>query len=244
VSSRTFFGYPRPDGQIGVRNHILVLPTVVCANGVVERLDREAGTLPLALVTHQHGCGQVGDDLSLTVRTLSGIVANPNVGAVVLVSLGCESNQPQRLAEAAAAAGKPIDVCQIQELGGITATYERVRALAEMLAVDLDRQEREEVPVSELVVGLECGGSDAWSGITANPALGLASDRLVAEGEQSSSPRPPRSSALSICLPSERPIPKWPLAFSPPSPAGRITRTAPTSTFGARSLLRATSPAV
>jgi altronate dehydratase large subunit len=89
VSSRTFFGYPRPDGQIGVRNHILVLPTVVCANGVVERLDREAGTLPLALVTHQHGCGQVGDDLSLTVRTLSGIVANPNVGAVVLVSLGC-----------------------------------------------------------------------------------------------------------------------------------------------------------
>jgi altronate dehydratase large subunit len=182
VSSRTFFGYPRLDGQIGVRNHILVLPTVVCANGVVERLDREAGSVPLALVTHQHGCGQVGDDLSLTVRTLSGIVANPNVGAVVLVSLGCESNQPQRLAEAAAAAGKPIEICQIQELGGITATYERVHALAEMMAVDLGRQEREEVPVSELVVGLECGGSDAWSGITANPALGLASDRLVAEG--------------------------------------------------------------
>ncbi|MDX6516030.1 MAG: altronate dehydratase large subunit [Gaiellaceae bacterium] len=182
MSERTFLGYRRPDGQVGLRNHVLILPTVVCANGVSERLDRERGASDYALVTHQQGCGQVGDDLSLTVRTLQGIVANPNVGAVVLVSLGCESNQPEAIAEAAGRAGKRVEICRIQDLGGMKGTYEEVCRLSDEMFADLDRQQREPVAVSELVVGLECGGSDAWSGITANPALGLASDRLVGEG--------------------------------------------------------------
>lgn len=181
MSDLTFMGFPRPDGQFGVRNLVLILPTVVCANAVVERIDREVEG-GYALVTHQHGCGQVGDDFELTSRTLGGIVANPNVGAVILVSLGCETNQPEEIAAAAAAAGKRAEVCRIQDLGGISATFERVRDLAAEMAGDLVCARREPVPVSELILGLECGGSDAWSGITANPALGLASDRLVQEG--------------------------------------------------------------
>ena len=176
-----FLGYRRSDGSVGVRNHVLVMPTVVCSTGVVERLDRErAGRY--ALVTHQHGCGQVGADHELTVRTLAGFATNPNVGAVVLVSLGCESNQPEVIAEQVEATGRPVEVVRIQEAGGLSATFDRVSGLAEEFHERLARHEREPTPIGDLLIGLECGGSDAWSGLTANPALGLAADALVAEG--------------------------------------------------------------
>jgi altronate dehydratase large subunit len=177
----TFMGYPRADGGVGVRNHVLVLPTVVCANSVVERLDRGSDGR-YALVTHQHGCGQVGDDHDLTVRTLKGFATNPNVGAVVLVSLGCESNQPQEIADHVAATGRPVEIVSIQREGGLSRTYDRVLETAAAYGRELERAQREEWPASDLLVGLECGGSDAWSGLTANPALGLAADRLVADG--------------------------------------------------------------
>jgi altronate dehydratase large subunit len=180
TAPRTFKGYPRRDGAFGVRNHLLVIPTVVCANGVVERFDREG--FDVAMLTHQAGCAQVGDDLELTAATLRGVATNPNVGAVIVLSLGCESNQPQELAEAVREAGRPVEVLTIQDCGGITATYERAKEAARQFAVMLEEQEPVEVPVSELVVGLECGGSDAWAGITANPALGRAADRLVDAG--------------------------------------------------------------
>jgi altronate dehydratase large subunit len=176
-----FLGYRRTDGTVGVRNHVLVLPTVICSTGVIERLDRErAGRY--ALVTHQHGCGQVGADHDLTVRTLAGFATNPNVGAVVLVSLGCESNQPEVIAEQVEATGRPVEIVRIQEAGGLSATFDRVSEIAEKFASQLDAHKREPIPVAELLVGLECGGSDAWSGLTANPALGIAADALVAEG--------------------------------------------------------------
>ncbi|HEX7299146.1 MAG TPA: UxaA family hydrolase [Solirubrobacteraceae bacterium] len=181
MSSLTFRGFRRPDGRVGVRNHVLVVPTVICANGVIESLDRADDVGPLALVTHQHGCGQIGDDLALTQRTLGGIVTNPNVAAVALVSLGCETNQPDALADRARGAGKVVETFSIQELGGITATYEAVRRWVVATQTTV-HAEREEIPAAELVVGLECGGSDAWSGITANPALGLAADALVEAG--------------------------------------------------------------
>jgi altronate dehydratase large subunit len=176
-----FLGYRRTDGSVGVRNHVLVMPTVVCSTGVVERLDRERPGR-YALVTHQHGCGQVGADHDLTVRTLTGFATNPNVGAVILVSLGCESNQPEVIAECVEATGRPVEVVRIQQAGGLSATFERVSALADEFDARLARHEREPAPVSELLIGLECGGSDAWSGLTANPALGLAADELIAEG--------------------------------------------------------------
>jgi altronate dehydratase large subunit len=178
--TRTFDGYVRDDGTVGVRNHVLVVPTVVCANAVVERLDRD-GT-PFMLVTHQHGCGQVGDDLMLTERMLSGAATNPNVGAVVIVSLGCESNQPEAIAERAERHGRKAEIVRIQDHGGVTGAYEHVKACAGRFALELSGSTTEPTPLSELVVGLECGGSDSWSGLTANPALGWASDQLVAAG--------------------------------------------------------------
>ena len=116
--SDSIFGYRRADGGFGIRNHVLILPTVVCANSVVERLDRRGSNE--AMLTHQHGCGQVGDDLALTRRILTGFASNPNVGAVVLVSLGCESNQPDTLAEIIGRTGREVEVVSIQAMGGIT----------------------------------------------------------------------------------------------------------------------------
>ena len=172
--------FPRGDGHFGVRNHVAVIATVICANAVVERLDRDE--LDLALITHQHGCAQVGDDLSLTKAVLAGVACNPNVGAVLLVSLGCESNAPQAIAEQVAATGRPCEIFGITGYGGVSATYDAVSRAAQRHAEDLARQPRERVAFRELVIGLECGGSDAWSGITANPALGRAADRLVDAG--------------------------------------------------------------
>jgi altronate dehydratase large subunit len=110
------------------------------------------------------------------------VACNPNVGAVLLVSLGCESNVPERVAELVAASGRPVEVFRIQDHGGVSATCDAVRAAAARWTAELERQPREQIPLSELTIGLACGGSDAWSGVTANPALGRAADRLVAAG--------------------------------------------------------------
>jgi len=173
-------GFRRADGGFGIRNHVLIVPTVVCANSVIERLDR--GGSGEAMLTHQHGCGQVGADLALTRQSLYGVATNPNVGAVVLVSLGCESNQPDDLAELIAGTGRDVEVVGIQALGGIVAAANFVREVAAALRGKLDQQVRADAGWEELVVGLECGGSDGWSGITANPALGRAADWLVSHG--------------------------------------------------------------
>jgi altronate dehydratase large subunit len=176
----TLSGYRRPDGAFGIRNHVLILPTVVCANSVIERLDR-AGS-DEAMLTHQHGCGQVGDDLAVTQQVLLGMATNPNVGAVVLVSLGCESNAPNTLAERLAVAGREVEIVSIQADGGISRASTHVAESVARMRADLDRQSVVEAGWEELMVGLECGGSDGWSGITANPALGRAADWLVARG--------------------------------------------------------------
>ncbi len=180
MTPKGFLGYPRNESRPGVRNHVLILPTVVCANAVIERLDRTGHEF--ALVTHQHGCAQIGDDLELTRSILRGVATNPNVGAVVLVSLGCETNRAEELLEYIAASGRPCELVRIQQWGGVTATFDRVADVATGMTADLARHEPTWQPLSSLVIGLECGGSDAWSGISANPALGRAADRLVADG--------------------------------------------------------------
>lgn len=176
----TFLGYRRFDGRVGVRNHVLVMASVQCANGAVRRIAQLApGVVPL---THIYGCSQLGEDLAQTTRTLEGLAAHPNVAAVLLVGLGCESLDTAALAERLAAAGGTVRRLSIQEEGGSAATAERGAAIARELLADAARAQREPIPLAELVLGLECGGSDAWSGITANPALGIASDRIVAAG--------------------------------------------------------------
>lgn len=175
-----FQGYRRANGTVGVRNHVLVLPSVMCANHVVDRIGR---ALPEVItVGHPTGCAQVGADFEQTKRTMAGFAANPNVAAVLVVGLGCETNESKALSAEIAARGQRVEVLGIQETGGTSATIARGVEIARGLLTEAARWERTTAPLSALIVGTECGGSDGFSGITANPALGYASDRIVAEG--------------------------------------------------------------
>ena len=176
----SFMGYERPDGSAGARNHVAILPTVACANGVAIALaGRIPGTVPLV---HAHGCGRAGQDLELHFRTLSNLAAHPNVGAVLVVGLGCEVIRSEMIAGAIAASGRPVGRLDIQEEGGSRrATAKGVEMLKAFLE-ETGEAERTEVPLDRLIVGLECGGSDAFSGVTANPAVGIVTDHLVESG--------------------------------------------------------------
>ena len=176
----TFMGYPRPDGRVGVRNYLAIIPSVFCANTVAEKV---AAQVPGAVaMPHAVGCAQVGMDLELTARTLTAMACHPNVGAAVVISLGCERFDPQEMVEAAKMAGKPLALFIIQEEGGTTNTIAKAAAKAREFQAQLDRMKRVPCPVSALFVGTKCGGTDATSGLAANPAVGSMVDRLVAQG--------------------------------------------------------------
>lgn len=176
-----FFGYRRPDGRTGTRNHVLVVPTVICSSVVCERITEVAPGEVVAL-PHLAGCGQLGPDMRLTHETLAAYCRHPNVGAVLVVALGCEQVIAQMLAEAAREAGKPADIIAIQDIGGTVRTIARGREIAARLAEDLRGTSREWCDVSQLVLSLKCGGSDYTSGLASNPALGRVADRLVELG--------------------------------------------------------------
>ena len=126
----TFMGYPRPDGRVGVRNYLAIIPSVFCANTTAEKV---AALVPGAVpMTHAVGCAQVGMDLELTARTLTAMACHPNVGAAVVISLGCERFDPQEMVEAARAAGKPLALFVIQEEGGTTNTIARAATTVEI----------------------------------------------------------------------------------------------------------------
>lgn len=170
-------GYRRPDGRFGVRNHVLVLPARSAANTAAEQLAR--GVDGAVAVGHEW-VGHAGDaDAALVERTLAGFAANPNVFATLLVAV---SDADLPLAEAIRARGGRVEVLTMAEHRGTVGTVAAGAAPLAALVAEADGVAPEPMPVSALVVGLECGGSDALSGITANPALGLASDRLIAAG--------------------------------------------------------------
>ncbi len=178
--NNTFKAFARPQGAPGIRNHVAIIPAVACANGVVATIAGEVdGVAPLF---HGQGCARAGRDLELHYRTLLNLALNPNVAAVLFVGLGCEVIKAEALAEAAAGAGKPIEHFNIQEVGGSRKAAARGVEIARKMLRDASGQERVEFPLSELTVGLECGGSDAFSGVTANPSAGLFADWLVGEG--------------------------------------------------------------
>lgn len=176
-----FLGYPRPDGRPGVRNYVLVVPTVVCASVVCERIAAERPSVVVAL-PHLAGCGQLGPDMWTTHETLAAYCAHPNVGAVLVVALGCEQVVAQQLAGAARAAGKPVEIVAIQAEGGSLRAIEAGARLAGRFADEIATAERSWCDVSQLVLSLKCGGSDYTSGLASNPALGRVADRLVALG--------------------------------------------------------------
>lgn len=192
---RTFDGYHRGDGRVGTRNYIGVITSVNCSAstakliaeqfrgvGVLDDYEHVDGVMALA---HTSGCGLVSgsDGADLLLRTLRGYAKHPNLGGVLVLGLGCEMLPVSALADGLELPeGVLVETMTIQDTGGVRATVRAgVEKIREMLPV-VDRARRAPADVSHLVLGLNCGGSDGYSGITANPALGLASDYLVAAG--------------------------------------------------------------
>jgi altronate dehydratase large subunit len=175
-----FWGYRRPDGRVGVRNHVLILPTIVCATQAAKQItELVQGTVSFI---HQHGCAQVGADYDQTFRTYVGLGNNPNVYGVVVLGLGCETHQGRSVAQEIAKSGKPVELVSIQDHGGTLMTIAQGAKIAAQMVQDASAQFRELCDISELIVGTECGGSDACSGLSANPAVGVVSDMIVDAG--------------------------------------------------------------
>ncbi|AKL94942.1 altronate hydrolase UxaA [Clostridium aceticum] len=179
-----FYGYKRPDGRVGVRNHILILPASICASDttrIVASQVEDAVTF-----NNQNGCAQVEGDQQLTMDVMAGFAANPNVYGTVIVSLGCENCQMDLVVDAIKErTNKPMATFIIQENGGTLTTIERAVRAARKMAQEASVLRREEFPISELIIGTECGGSDPTSGLASNPLIGELSDRLVAHGATS-----------------------------------------------------------
>jgi altronate dehydratase large subunit len=173
-------GYRRPDGRAGFRNHVLILPTVACANGVVTAICKrvpDAVMLPM-----DSGCGMLKEDQLVFAKTLTHLAGHPNVAAVLCVGLGCEAFKPDQARAAIQRFGKPVEAITMHGTGGYAATVEKGAEIARLLLADAAQIRREPVNVSDLVLGLNCGASDPASGLTANQALGATVDLLVDAG--------------------------------------------------------------
>ena len=188
---RTFTGYRRPDGRVGTRNYIAVVATSNCSSfvceGIAERFKgfRAENIDGVVALPHQEGCGHHdGPDLEQLERTLKGMIVNPNVAGVVVVGLGCEMNSITRYSGSGPDIRKlkPIAGMEIQTAGGTPKTIAAGAAKVGELMEIVGSFKRSEESVANILVGLNCGGSDAFSGISANPALGYASDLLIAAG--------------------------------------------------------------
>ncbi|HGM3508814.1 TPA: UxaA family hydrolase [Clostridioides difficile] len=179
-----FYGYKRPDGRVGIRNHILILPTSVCASDTTRIIASQVqGAVTF---NNQNGCSQVHSDQQLTMDVMAGYAANPNVYGVIVVSLGCENCQNDLVVDAIKErTNKPIKTLVIQEEHGTLKTIEKAVRYAREMAQEASLLRKEEFPISELILGTECGGSDPTSGLAANPLIGELSDRLVDLGATS-----------------------------------------------------------
>ena len=185
---KSFKGFMRKNGEVGIRNEIWIVPTVGCVNGIAERLARQLeqetqlkGVNAIHAWHHNYGCSQLGADHENTRKVLRDICLHPNAGAVLVLSLGCENNQPEDFMKMLGDYDRErIQLLVTQRVEGdeVEEGMKILRKLYNTAAQD----KREEVPVSKLRIGLKCGGSDGFSGITANPLVGEFSDWLIAQG--------------------------------------------------------------
>ena len=172
----TFLGYERPDGQVGVRNHLLVIAPIDCSYEPAKKIAEQVEGA--GAVTQTYGCGAD----SMLVHNLVGTALNPNVAGVLIVGLGCETLTGEMLMEQIEPSGKPIYNITIQEEGGTLLTHSKGVGILQKMAQETSKQRRESFPLSKLTLAVECGGSDATSGLAANPAVGVAADTLIDEG--------------------------------------------------------------
>lgn len=177
-----FMGYRRANGRVGVRNHVLIMPTVVCANQVARTIANNVkGT---TWFEHQHGCSQLAPDAAQTARVFVGHGTHPNVYGVVVIGLGCEVVRAQDVAAEIKrqCPDKPVHCLTIQDEGGSFKSIMAGSAIAQKMVLEASLLQREPIEAGELIMGTECGGSDACSGLSGNPAVGVTSDILIDSG--------------------------------------------------------------
>ena len=169
----TFMGYLREDGNVGIRNEIWIIPTVGCANGVAKTLAKMTGAKAL---THPYGCSQLGGDMATTQKVLCGLIKHPNAGGVLVLGLGCENNGIDRMKEVLGSWNEErVRFLNLQDCED--ELFEGEKILNELKDV-VSADKRVEVPISKLRIAVKCGGSDGYSGITANPLVGLVADKF------------------------------------------------------------------
>ena len=173
-----FMGYRRSDGRVGIRNHVLILPTCACGSESARIVASQVrGAVNIVFNT---GCSDVAANTAMSQKVLAGFALNPNVWGVVIIGLGCETVPHRQLREKIQKlTDKPVVSFGIQEVGGTLKTIELATRAARDMAAQAAMQQKEECDISEIIMGIECGGSDATSGIASNPAVGNLSDRLV-----------------------------------------------------------------
>lgn len=175
-----FLGFERPDGSFGVRNYVLVVPSVACACEVAHAISSRVDGVVSFL--HHQGCCQLPHDIEVVERTLIGLGLNPNVAAVLIVGLGCETVDVGRVADGVARSGKQVKVLGIQESGGYSKAVDKGLKIVKDMAYASSKARRSSTDIGNLTVGLKCGASDTTSGLVSNPAVGRAVDRLVGAG--------------------------------------------------------------
>ena len=176
-----FYGYKRPDGRVGVRNKVLILPASVCASDTTRIISQQV--VGSVTFNNQLGCSQVAPDQQFTMDVMAGYAANPNVYGTVVVSLGCENCQMDLVVKAIQErTNKPLKQVIIQEAGGTLKAIDMAVRYAKEMVEEASLLQKEEFPMSELIIGTECGGSDPTSGLAANPLIGQLSDLIVKEG--------------------------------------------------------------
>ncbi|WP_326975653.1 UxaA family hydrolase [Caproicibacter sp. BJN0012] len=170
-------GYVRPDGRVGARNHVAVIPSVICANDVAQAVVGQVqGTVGFF---HHQGCCQLPPDLERVTDTLIGLGCSPNIGAVLIVSLGCEGTDHEHMMETIAKTGKPVKIIRIQELGGASRAIQAGIDAAQELAGRISGLQREPADLSNAVMAIKCGASDTTSGMASNCVVGYVADKMV-----------------------------------------------------------------
>lgn len=176
-SQYTWYGYRRQNGQIGSRNIVAIIPATVCVTEIAQAIVYN--TQMTKALLHHCGCCQLMPDLELVTDTLSQLGSHPNVGAALVISLGCEGSNADEIATRIAATGRPVEKIVMQELGGTSATIHAGIDIVQKMAIAISAQQRSEASLDEVVMGIKCGSSDTTSGLSSNMVIGQMTDQIV-----------------------------------------------------------------